>query len=89
MVLKNQNGYNMEKAFLDIIHYGRSIEHFDESDQVAMINEIINAHVASHNGEVREDCDFCNAFINTKADLKTYPLESYKFIILDVSEDGK
>jgi len=63
---------------------------FDESDQASIISGLFGLHLQSKghiNGEPNPDCPFCKGFIidnrpiNDKAGL-----ESYSFLILDVSK---
>lgn len=61
----------------------------DESDQVGMLGDIFSLHLQSkgHDGKINPDCPFCKTFLMPEK-REGPPLESYRFIILDISEDN-
>lgn len=63
---------------------------FDESDQVAIVYNLFDIHLQKkdHNGKPKEGCPFCEAFIFPPKLAREYPLESYSFVILDISDEN-
>lgn len=61
---------------------------FDESDQASIVGCIYNAHLKTHKDNKPDpECAFCKAFlISDSLPENGYPLQSYSFMILDVSE---
>ena len=57
-------------------------------DQAALVGGLFSLHLQQHGGKPDENCEFCKGFIipSKKQVENNYPLESYKFLILDVSE---
>lgn len=64
---------------------------FDESDQAGLVGSIFSSHLASHKDHKPDpECPFCKGFILPRDnEPKEPPLESYSFILLDLSKDGK
>lgn len=63
-------------------------------DQAGFMSAIAAAHLKNHGGKPDPNCDFCKGFLlPSEEQLKRleegYPLTSYKFIILDVSNNAE
>lgn len=66
-------------------------EIFDESDQASIVGSMFYMHMRDtpgHNGKPDPECPFCKGFIidNRPIEDRVYPLESYKFVIIDLNE---
>lgn len=63
---------------------------FREDDQAGMIQFVFGEHLKKHDRVADPNCDFCRKFILPEPDNinKGFPLESYRFVIIDVSSSG-
>lgn len=62
---------------------------FDESDQASIVGAVFGLHLQKHGGKPDPTCEFCKGFILTEPLQTDFPLESYSYLILDVSDNGK
>jgi hypothetical protein len=63
------------------------MEAFEEvQDQAGLMFDLTQAHLNTHGGKIDPTCFFCKNFIVIEP--KPFPLESYKFIIFDATEDN-
>lgn len=60
-------------------------------DQSSIVDYILSSHLLTHkDNKLDKDCAFCQGFIMESRPLAAdYPLESYKFIILDITDKNK
>jgi hypothetical protein len=56
------------------------------NDQAGFMFDLTKAHLNSHGGKPDPNCVFCKNFIIFEP--RPFPLESYKFIIFDATEDN-
>ncbi len=56
-------------------------------DQAGVVGMLFGAHLATHGGKPDPNCEFCKGFIISENTGQA--LMSYKFLILDVSDDTK
>lgn len=59
-------------------------------DQAAFCADFFALHLKTHGGKPDPNCDFCKGFILPSKDrlVGDCPLESYKFLIIDISDCG-
>lgn len=62
----------------------------DESDQASLCGSIFSSHLLNHTDNKPDpNCLFCKNFIIPEDEPKTYPLESYTFMIFDISDKSE